>query len=342
MSAPNQLVSIIIPILNEEKIIESCLGSVLKQDYPKELMEILLVDGMSTDRTRDIINQMKSQDERIVLLDNPKRNVPCALNIGIKASKGDIIVRMDSHSIYTPHYISTLIKKMVELDAWNVGGVLTTTPANDTAKCTAIAICLSHPFGVGSSLFRIGSSSIVETDTVPFGCFKKSIFEKIGYFDETMLRNEDEEINGRIRRAGGKIYLIPEVTMKYIPRDSLAKLFRMYYQYGLWKPLVNKKVGNAVSWRQFAPPLFVFGLIFGLILGLFIPFFLKIYISVLLIYLFITLFVGIRQAIKHSKPSLCFYIPITFFYLHVSYGIGYLWGLCNWFRGDKMGYTLDR
>ena len=305
-------------------------------------MEILLVDGMSTDRTRDIINQMKSQDERIVLLDNPKRNVPCALNIGIKASKGDIIVRMDSHSIYTPHYISTLIKKMVELDAWNVGGVLTTTPANDTAKCMAIAICLSHPFGVGSSLFRIGSSSIVETDTVPFGCFKKSIFEKIGYFDETMLRNEDEEINGRIRRAGGKIYLIPEVTMKYIPRDSLAKLFRMYYQYGLWKPLVNKKVGNAVSWRQFAPPLFVFGLIFGLILGLFIPFFLKIYISVLLMYLFITLFVGIRQAIKHSKPSLCFYIPITFFYLHVSYGIGYLWGLCNWFRGDKMGYTLDR
>ena len=342
MSLPTQFVSIVIPVLNEAKIIEDCLNSVTCQDYPKELMEILIVDGMSTDGTRDIVSRMKEKDGRISLLDNPKKNVPCALNIGIKKAKGEIIVRMDSHSVYPPYYISTLVEKMVELDAWNVGGMLITTPANDSVKCHAIATCLSHPFGVGSSLFRIGSTNIVETDTVPFGCFRKSLFEKVGLFDEEMLRNEDEEINGRIRRAGGKIYLIPEVTMKYFPRDSLTKLFKMYYQYGLWKPLVNKKVGNAVSCRQFVPPLFVFGLFFGLILSLFSPLFLKIYLSVLLLYFLITISVGVYQAIKHSKPLLCIYIPITFFCLHLSYGIGYLWGLCNLFRYKTMNYTLDR
>lgn len=342
MSLPTQFVTIVIPVLNEAKIIEDCLNSVICQEYPKELMEILVVDGMSNDGTRDIVNRMKEKDSRIFLLDNPKKHVPSALNIGIRKARGSIIVRMDSHSVYSPHYVSTLVEKMVELDAWNVGGVLITTPANDSVKCLAIATCLSHPFGVGSSLFRIGSTSIVETDTVPFGCFKKSLFEKVGMFDEEMLRNEDEEINGRIRRAGGKIYLIPEVTMKYYPRDSLTKLFKMYYQYGLWKPLVNKKVGNAVSCRQFVPPLFVFGLVFGLILSLFSPIFMKIYLSVLLLYLLITISVGIRQAIKHSRPLLCLYIPITFFCLHLSYGIGYLWGLCNWFRYKKMKYSLDR
>ena len=342
MPIPTQFITIVIPVLNEAKIIEDCLNSVIRQDYPKELVEILVIDGMSTDGTREIVGRMKEKDERIVLLDNPKKNVPCALNIGIKSSKGEIIVRMDSHSVYTPSYVSTLVRKMTELDAWNVGGVLITTPASNTVKCLAIAICLSHPFGVGSSLFRIGSTTIVETDTVPFGCFRKSLFEKVGLFDEDMLRNEDEEINGRIRKAGGKIYLIPEVTMYYYPRESFTKLFRMYYQYGLWKPLVNKKVGNPVSCRQFVPPLFVFGLAFGLLLSLLSPLFLKVYLAVLLLYLLITISVGIWQAFKYSKPLLCLYIPITFFCLHVSYGIGYLRGLCNGFRHKKMGYTLDR
>ena len=342
MPLSSEFISIVIPVLNEAKMIEQCILSVLHQEYPKDKMEILVVDGMSTDGTRDIVCRMMEKDARIILLDNPKKNVPCALNIGIKKAKGSIIVRMDSHSVYTPYSVSTLVNKMVELDAWNVGGMLITTPANDSVKCLSIATCLSHPFGVGSSLFRIGSTNIVETDTVPFGCFKKSLFDKVGLFDEEMLRNEDEEINGRIRRAGGKIYLIPEVTMKYYPRDSLTKLFKMYYQYGLWKPRVNKKVGNAVSLRQFVPPLFVFGLVFGLILALFSPIFLKIYLSVLLLYLLITISVGVRQAIKHSKPLLCIYIPITFFCLHLSYGIGYLWGLCNLFRYKKLNYSLDR
>ena len=194
MSLPTQFVTIVIPVLNEAKIIEDCLNSVICQEYPKELMEILVVDGMSNDGTRDIVNRMKEKDARIFLLDNSKKHVPSALNIGIRKARGSIIVRMDSHSVYTPHYVSTLVEKMVELDAWNVGGVLITTPANDSVKCLAIATCLSHPFGVGSSLFRIGSTSIVETDTVPFGCFKKSLFEKKGGRQDLPDSGSDHEI----------------------------------------------------------------------------------------------------------------------------------------------------
>jgi len=341
---PNQahFVSVVIPVLNEAKIIETCLNSVIAQDYPKDQMEIMVIDGMSTDSTRDIIQKTIERDDRFILLDNPKKNVPCALNIGIKRAKGDIIVRMDSHTVYPPNYVSLLVGKLIELDAANVGGVIITTPADNSSMRLSIAICSSHPFGVGPSLFKIGATDIVETDTVPFGCFRKSIFEKVGYFDEDMLRNEDEELNGRITRAGGKIYLIPEMKMTYYPRDNYQKMARMYYQYGLWKPLVNKKVGNAVSYRQFVPPLFVVGLIGGLVLGCIFPVLFWIYVPVLILYFFITLLVGIESAVRHSKPALCLTIPFTFFCIHLSYGFGYLKGLCHLLRCKNVGYQLDR
>ena len=336
-------VSVVIPVLNEALHVEKCLNSISAQDYPASNIEILVVDGMSDDGTRDIIKRLCQENPRIKLLENKKRIVPCAMNMGIRAAKGDIIMRMDCHCIYPEKYVSTLVNKLMELkSAANVGGVCITIPANDTMLCQAIAFSTSHPFGTGPSLFRIGCSTVTETDTVPFGCFRKEIFDKVGLFDEDMRRNEDEELNGRIRRQGGKIYLIPEVEIRYMARDNLKKMIKMYYHYGLWKPLVNKKVGKAVTYRQFAPPLFVIGVVFGLILGIFSKTILTLVLMMLALYYGIVLTISAIEAVKCRKPLLLLLIPVTFTCMHFAYGIGSLKGFTSMFGKNSLHYTIDR
>ena len=335
----NHFVSVVIPAYNEKKFIEKCLRSVLNQDFPSDKMEILVIDGMSTDSTPDIIQALGQEDNRIKLLQNPKRIVPSALNIGIKAAQGDVIVRMDAHCVYPSSYVSILVQKLFELKAANVGGLWIMNPANDSSECLSIVLCYSHPFGTGTSMHKIGCENTMEVDTVPFGCFKKEIFDKVGLYDEGMLRNEDEELNGRITNQGGKIFLIPEVTIHYTTRDSIVKLSKMLYHYGLWKPLVNQKVGQPVSYRQFAPPLFVLFFVLGLGLGLFFRWILAIWALVMCLYLVIALTISVKKAIKHKRPSLCLLMPYTFFCMHLSYGYGFLKGML--FK-KSLSYTVDR
>lgn len=316
--------SVICPIYNEEKHIAACLDSILRQDFPKEEMEVLLVDGMSSDRTREIVQQYTAQYPFIFLLDNPKRIVPTGLNIGIRVAQGDVIIRLDAHAIYPDNYFSVLVDKLYALNADNVGGLCRTLPAKDTPMCEAIAAALSSPFGMGDSHFRIGTNKEMQVDTVPFGCFRREVFDKIGYFDEELVRNQDDEFNGRIIKFGGHIYLIPSVVIDYYGRDSIGKVSKMFYQYGLFKPLVNKKLGNPASVRQFFPFFFVLGLIIGLILSLVSTFFRILYIAVLALYIFLAAYFSIRQ-VKGLKRI--FLLMGTFFVIHVSYGWGYLRGM---------------
>lgn len=190
--------------------------------------------------------------------------------------------------------------------------------------CEAIAAALSSPFGMGDSHFRIGTNKEMQVDTVPFGCFRREVFDKIGYFDEELVRNQDDEFNGRIIKFGGHIYLIPSVVIDYYGRDSIGKVSKMFYQYGLFKPLVNKKLGNPASVRQFFPFFFVLGLIIGLILSLVSTFFRILYIAVLALYIFLAAYFSIRQ-VKGLKRI--FLLMGTFFVIHVSYGWGYLRGM---------------
>ena len=183
-------VSIICPVYNEEKFIDRCIKSILEQDYPQDSLEVLFVDGRSTDQTRDIINSYLKDFPFIRLLDNPKQVVPFAMNKGIQESKGEVIIRIDGHCTYPTNYVSELVRYLYELDADNVGGVWNTQPANDRAICQAIALASSHPFGVGGSMHKIGTSKIMKTDTVPFGCYKREVFEKIGLFDTELVRNQ--------------------------------------------------------------------------------------------------------------------------------------------------------
>ena len=316
--------SVICPIYNEEKHIAACLDSILRQDFPKEELEVLLVDGMSTDRTREIVQQYTAQYPFIFLLDNPKRIVPTGLNIGIRVAQGDVIIRLDAHAIYPDNYFSVLVDKLYALNADNVGGLCRTLPAKDTPMCEAIAAALSSPFGMGDSHFRIGTNKEMQVDTVPFGCFRREVFDRIGYFDEELVRNQDDEFNGRIIKYGGRIYLIPSIVVDYYARDTFGKVSKMFYQYGLFKPLVNKKLGNPATVRQFFPFFFVLGLIIGLPLSFVHPIFCIVYIAVILCYLFLASYFSFKQ-FKDIKRILL--LIGTFITIHVSYGWGYLRGL---------------
>ena len=335
-------VSVICPVFNEEKFIEVCIMSIIEQDYPQDMMEVLFVDGRSTDKTREIIERYMRQYPFIKLLDNPERIVPYALNRGLEAAKGEVIMRLDGHCTYPTNYISELVRYLYQLNADNVGGVWNTQPAKDTPICQAIAQASSHPFGVGGSMHKIGASKIIETDTVPFGCYKREIFEKTGPFDIDLVRNQDDEFNGRLHNLGGKIYLIPQVIINYTARDTLCKMQKMYYQYGLYKPLVNKKLGAPATVRQFFPLVFLLLLIIGGTASIFSPFILHAYTTFLVLYLFIGIVVGSMSAIRMHQPLLVLLMPYVFFNIHMSYGIGYLVGIFNVLCNSSSKVTPNR
>ncbi len=318
------MLSVICPIYNEEKYIGKCIESILAQDYPKYDLEVLFVDGMSTDRTRDIVTEYTKKYPFIRLIDNPDRIVPPAMNIGIKASKGSIIIRLDAHAIFPDNYFSQLVHYLIKLKADNVGGVCRTLPINDSTVCQSIASVLSSRFGMGNSHFRVGAIEIMEVDTVPFGCFRRELFDRIGYFDEELIRNQDDEFNGRIIKNGGKIFLLPFLTIDYYARDTIKKVWKMFYQYGLFKPLVNKKLGSPATLRQFFPLCFVAGLLVGPLFGLLDISFLYLYSLVVVLYTVIAFCYSIKESKNLKRILTQVYV---YFIVHFSYGWGYLNGI---------------
>lgn len=318
------MLSVICPIYNEERYIGGCIESILAQDYPKDDLEVIFADGMSTDRTREIVAEYTTKYPWIRLVDNPARIVPPALNRAIVASHGDIIMRLDAHCEYPTDYFSQLTQALKVLNADNVGAVCFTLPTNDTPTAKAIAAVLSSKFGMGNSSFRVGAKEVSLVDTVPFGCWPRRVFDEVGLFDLELVRNQDDEFNGRIIKAGGKIYLIPSVKVKYYARDKVSKVAKMFYQYGLFKPLVNKKLGSPATIRQFIPLLLVCSLFFGLVISLLWHSFLWVYISGIIVYLLLALLFSLKSShsIKQVLIQMCTYAVV-----HTSYGWGYIVGL---------------
>lgn len=337
------MVSAICPIYNEEKYIGRFLDSILRQNYPKTDMEILLVDGMSKDRTREVIRTYTEKLPFLKLVDNPQKTAPYAMNTGIKEAKGDIIVRLDVHAEYPEDYFAKLIDNLGKLEgAENIGGVCVTLPGGSSATSIAIAECMSNPFGMGNSYFRIGTDKVKRVDTVPFGCFRRSLFDRIGLYDTDMTRNQDDELNGRIVRNGGKIYLLPDVRIKYFARDTVAKVRKMFYQYGLYKPLVNKKVGMPVTIRQFCPVVFVLGLTLGLLLSIVFPALWSIYLGSICLYAVIGFAEGCKSAKKTGRMALVSLMPYVFLNIHLSYGYGYMIGLYKILFHRKFSVLANR
>ena len=340
--AQSPFISVIIPCRNEEGYIGTVLKNIQEQNYPGDCMEIIVVDGESDDRTLGEIRQIAENDNRIQILSNPGRIVPNALNLGIKNSQGEIIVRMDAHCEYPSNYISYLVENLQKLNADNVGVAMRAFPRNKSLKAFAISKAISSPFGVGNSHHRTGTSEPVEMDSVPFGCYWREVFDKIGFFDEDLVRNQDDEFNARLGKNGGKIVLLPDIEIKYLARDTFRKIARMFYYYGLFKPLVNKKVGAPATIRQFVPPLFLLSLIALIIISAInLQWGTWFGAITLLPYALLNLFVSFITAVKSGKTGILFYLFPLFFLIHISYGWGYIRGFVNFIVLNKSNAPKD-
>ena len=326
-------VSVIVPCRNEERYIDGVIRNLLDQDYPKDKMEFIFVDGKSSDKTRQIIESFKKDFSFIKILENPAQVVPHALNLGIEEAKGDIIVRIDAHADYPRNYISLLVDKLEQHSADNVGTSLETVPYDDSALSGAIACAFSSIVGVGSSTFRVGADVEKQVDTVPFGCFRKEVFSRFGLFDEELICNQDDEFNGRIIKNKGKIVIIPSLIVKYFARKNLKSVARMFFQYGYFKPLVAKRLGSPATLRQLAPPLFVIFLL--LLVGL--SFNSKIFTVLLLAFASLYVMAVCSLMLPTLKKKSLFSIrtlllsPVVTFVMHASYGVGYILGVLDFF-----------
>lgn len=327
-------ISLLLPIRNEAQYIQRTLDSILAQDYPSEKIEILIADGMSTDRTREIVQTYQQQHRNISLYDNPKQIVPTGLNLLIPQAKGDILIRVDGHTVLEPGYVRACVDALTRTGADNVGGRMNASGENYFGEVVALAT--SSPFGVGGARFHY-SQKEEWVDTVYMGAWKKETFTKIGLFDEELVRDQDDEFNYRLRAYGGKILLSPAIRSHYTVRGSPRKLWRQYFQYGYWKVRVMQKHPRQMRPRQFVPAVFVLGLIFSIILSFLHPWGFYLLLSIAGMYLLANLAASLITALRTQLRFLPL-LPIIFTILHFSYGIGFLAGLVKFWQrwGDNI------
>jgi len=319
----NPFVSVIIPIRNEEKFISRCLQSVVDQDYPTDRMEVLVVDGGSEDRSPEIVAEFSSRYPMIRLLDNPKLNAPAGLNLGIREARGDIIVRVDGHCWLEPAYVSQCVRSIQETGADNVGGLMQAVGQDYVGQVIALAI--NSFFGSGGSKFHYASKEQY-VDTVYLGAFRRRVFDKVGFFNEELMRNQDYELNYRIRAAGGKIFLSPAIRSSYYGRSILRELWHQYFQYGFWKLEMIQIHPRSVRPRHLVGPLFVFSLFATGLLSLAHRGFFNLFLLAILSYLLVSLLSTLL--IAHGKGWRYFpLLPVAFAVMHFGWGLGFLWGL---------------
>ena len=315
-------VSVVIPMKDEEHYIAMCLQSVVDQDYPKDLMEVLVVDGMSRDSSREIVSGFATLYSFVRLLHNPNEVTTSALNTGILESRGEVIVRVDAHCTIDADYVYSCVKTLQETGAENVAGLM--RPMGTSFLGKAIALAMSSPFGVGSSKFHYCGREMF-VDTVYLGAFPKEVFEKVGLYDEGAHFSEDDELNYRLVKSGGKIFLNPKVRSHYYPRSSLSTLWKQYYNYGRGKVRTIRKHGRPPSWGQLVPGLFVLILLGSSFFSIVNPWFLWFLAGSFGTYLVAAVIVSARTAAFHGWRYLPI-LPIVFLTMHTSYGFGFLSG----------------
>ena len=322
-------VSVVIPCLNEEKHIETCIRSIFGNGYPKSLLEIVVVDGMSNDGTLSILDKLKIEYDQLKIVGNPKRITPVSLNLGLNNATSSYVLIASAHSSFDKNYIQVLINALTNTpDAIGVGGPMKTLVQNETKTSCAIQEVLQHKFGVGNSIFRTGSSKKLEVDTVPFGLYKKEVLVQAGGYDEKLVRNHDMELSKRLTENGGKIYLIPETSCNYFARETYKELSSNNYKNGKWNLLtvfITRRF-SSLSLRHFIPMLFVLSLLIPSLLSiLYFPFIYLSTFSLLIYVLGITYF----SACITSNKTTFFHLFLGFLSLHFSYGLGSLIGLLS-------------
>lgn len=315
-------VSVIIPVLNEERFLYQAVRAILNQEYESDF-EVILALGPSKDKTNEVARDL-AKDSRVKLINNPSGKTASALNEAIKNSKFDIIVRLDGHAIVDKNYLDNAVSTLMETNADNVGGLMQAEGISNFEK--SVAAAMTSKFGVGNAPFHVGGTP-GEVDTVYLGTFRKSALARVGYFDESFVRAQDWELNYRIRKTGGKIWFNPKLVVSYRPRPNLKALSRQYFEYGQWRKQVTKKYPETISLRYLAPPITVSGLAIGFIFIL-LNIFTKIsffnigwlaifsYLAVLILG-----FITIKGKISLKSRLLLFLVLPT---MHLSWGVGFL------------------
>lgn len=325
MNATVPAVSVVIPCRNEAGHIESCVRSILAQEVPAVIFEVIVADGMSDDGARDILMRLADDDPRVRIVDNPHQIVSTGLNLGIRAARGRVIVRIDVHTEYAPDYLCQCLAVLQETGADNVGGPWVAKGRGYMGR--TIAATFQSPFAVGGSRAHApGYEGPV--DTVYLGCWTREVFNRIGFFDEELVRNQDDEFNLRLIRAGGKIWQSPRIRSRYTTRGSLRALFRQYLQYGYWKVRVIQKHKMPASVMYLVPGVFVFTLFFLAFASFFMPIARYGLVLTLSSYVCAISVASVLTALRFGWSFLPL-LPAVFACFHFSFGIGFLRGILD-------------
>lgn len=338
-------VSVVMAVRREANSIRASLGAVLAQDYPAERMEVIVADGMSSDGTREIVLEEVVRCPQVRMIDNPMHIVPAGLNEAIRRATGEIIVRVDGHTIIPREYVRCCVEELLRTGADNVGGRMMGTGRGFLAG--SVALATQSPFGVGNSRFHY-SDREEWTETVYLGAWPRALFSRIGLFDEELVRDQDDEFNYRILERGGRILLSPRIRSQYAVRSRIRSLARQYFEYGYWKIRVLQKHPRQMRLRQFVPPAFVLALAGGMVTAPWWPLGRACLALLVTTYLAATLGVSEWIAARHgSQYALA--LPAVFATLHLSYGAGFLAGLFRFAgrwkdrlgRAPKLGPVLE-
>ncbi|MFC1584258.1 glycosyltransferase family 2 protein [Fibrobacterota bacterium] len=327
--------SIIIPVRNEAKTIADCLNSILDNDFPKTQYEIIIIDGESDDNTREVLKNIDWRQVEHQILANEKKITPVSMNLGIKKARGLYIIRMDAHTSYATDYIRKCVEYLDRGVADNVGGPM--RPVWESLLGQAVGIATSSSFGIGNARFHFPEHRGY-VDTVYLGAYKKEVFEKIGLFDEELVRNQDDELNFRLVKNGGKIYLAPDIRSFYHPRSSFTSLWRQYFEYGFWKVRVIQKHGVPASWRHTVPGAFVTSLLFSLAMSPWSSGALFVFTTIISAYTLACL-AATGFASWNKEKKLILVLPLVFFVLHFSYGFGFLSGILVFYLQGKKVFS---
>jgi glycosyltransferase involved in cell wall biosynthesis len=323
-------ISALIVTYNESKYIERVLKSLIYQDYPFNLFEIIIVDGCSTDETvfiaKSLINKVFLNGGRIpkvTFLNNPKKILAAGWNIGIKNALGEYVIRIDAHAEAAANLLRLSVETILDVNTVCVGGKIITKATSERGKI--ITDILSSSFGVGNSSFRV-STKAGYADTAVYGLYRRDIFEIVGYFDESLIRNQDIELHSRIRKHGGKFYFNPDIITTYYSRDSIKKLLNQAFQNGYWNIIIYRVKKSKLSFRYFVPLFFFLFLLFSTFGGLLLYPIRVFEYGIIVLYFTLAL---IASLIKTNKISQVLVMPFLFFIFHMAYGIGSLYGFVS-------------
>lgn len=324
------LVSVVVPCYNEEATIRLLLDAIRCQQFPLSNLEVIISDGMSTDRTRLVVAdfQHTHPDLRVTVVDNPTRSIPAALNRALQAAQGEFIVRLDAHSVPNPDYVTRCVSALQEGKGENVGGVWDICPGGTNWAAKSIACAAGHPLGVGDAHYRHARSAGY-VDTVPFGAFRRRLLDRVGYFDENLLTNEDYEFNTRVRLSGGRVWLDPKIRSVYFARPNLKALARQYWRYGYWKYQMLRRYPESLRWRQALPPVFILCVFLLAALSPWIWLARAGFLLALGAYGLVLVAASLPPAVRNKDLRLLLGIPAAIAVMHFCWGLGFIVSLIS-------------